>query len=228
MNLKTENEIIKGAEKVDNKRPVSTSSDENFDRAEHKSDKGHNGKSTQDPRTRQQQDSRKTPGSKERQTQWGNDSNIENRSPNSGSPAPSGRGYESPTVFSPSSQNAAARSSDHSIREYMPSTTSAPTASLAKTWDDSLKFQTAQQKGQELPRTATLVSQATPYAPSSSADRNAGATQKRGGGTGGDFPRLTKSPTFQPSQRSKPPSQAPGEDGRLNVDISTLNAKGNF
>ena len=87
----------------------------------------------------------------------------------------------------------------------MPLNTSAPTVSLAKTWDDSLKFQTAQQKSQESSHTHSLHSQATSFAPSSGTGKNAGATQKRGGSTRGDFSRSTwKSPTFQPSRRQEP------------------------
>ena len=208
MNTKTEKEIMKGAEKRGNgKKRASTSGEDDIDI------KG-NVRTAQDRRAGQ--DKGKSLDSRRSQAQGRENDKKENRSPNSGSAAVSERSHNKPTVFSSSSQNAAtpARGQDG-----MPLNTSATIPSLWRAFEES-KFQAAQQTGQTQHSPPTLPSQAASFSPPSGAGGNVGSRQERGRGSSEHYSR-----SLQPAPYT---NKSQGHAGRLNVDVSKMDAKGHF
>ena len=98
-----------------------------------------------------------------------------NMSPNSSSAALSDHGHKNPNVLPPSSQNVSADGRGHHFQDGMHSTTSVTEPSLRQTWDESKKFQAAQQTGQPQHTPPTLPSQAASFSPPSDAGGNVGA-----------------------------------------------------
>ena len=192
MNTKTENAIKEGAEEPKNgKKPAPTS------------DKKSNGKTKQDPHASQDQDKGKSRDSGS-QAQRREIDKKENQSPNPNNFSPP---LANPNNFFPP-QNVASQGTGHSIRGYMPPTTSATAPSLGITWDNSLKFQTAQQTGQPPYTRPTQPLQPTSFSPPFGASGNAGATQERGHGSSEHYSRSTKpSHTSQTSNETYPAEQ---------------------
>ena len=202
MNTKTENAIKEGAEEPKNGKKLAPTSD-----------KKSNGKTKHDPHAGQDQEKGKSrdSGSQAQRRETGK---KENQSPNpkNFSPPPPNPNNFSPLPPNPNnfffSQNVASQGTDHSIRGYMPPTTSATAPSLGKTWDNSLKFQTEQQTGQPAYKPPTQPLQPASSSPSFGASGNAGARQERGRGSSKHYSRSNKpSHTSQTSNETHPPEQ---------------------
>ena len=187
INTKTENEITKGAEKLKNgKKRASNSSEEDF------AMKG-NGKTKQDRRADQDRHKGRSRDSSRSEAQRRESARKENQSPN-------------PNNFPPSSQNFASQGTGHSIQDYMPATTSAPTSSLHQTWDNSLKSQ---------PNTTSTMPSQPASTPLPLGTRGiAGARQERGPSTSGYYsPEQQKKPSRDQDPREKHTKQVAGPVG---------------